>query len=211
MNEVKVAILVLIQLVVLATSQREVETIATNTDRAAQRQRYWQRRNQLSRITREYENMYYKLAPQVYDQMISASKSCDQELKMDSDEVKSCVERKMNAILTNKKKQDKDKAKNTRSKRQAPADPTTTPAPIVSDMDDANTTAVPISPEMSPVKSWRDVLRTERLVVGCFVEGLRKTEFRDLARKEWRETREEKYLDLMKTRSECLKNKLKST
>ena len=208
----KVAILVLIQLVVLATSQREVENVSSSSDRAAQRQRYWQRRNQLSRITREYENMYYKLAPQVYDQMIGASKSCDQELKMDSEEVKSCVEKKMNAILNNKKKQDKDKAKNTRNKRQAPVDPsTTTPAPIVSDMDDANTTAVPMAPEVNAVKSWRDVLRTERLVVGCFVEGMRKTEFRDLGRKEWRETRDQKYLELMKSRSECLKNKLKSS
>jgi hypothetical protein len=158
----------------------------------------------MHRVARDYETTYFKLSPATYDKMMTAVQECDKQLKMDNEVIKKCVSRRINR-QPDKKKQDKKKS---RTRRQAPdASTTAAPPPVVIDEENPETTT-PLPPGEEPVKSWKEVLRYERTTVFCYVNEMRKTELKDVPRKEWRQVRDQKIADLAKQKADCMKKQL---
>lgn len=203
-------ITVCVTFICVAAAQPAPTTIAPDESSAAdqkriQHQRYVERRRETARIGHTYEDSFFKLAPTVYDKMMAAVQVCDKQMGMETDDLKKCVSRRM-MRQPDKKKQDKKNAKKQRSKRQA-AESTTTVVPIVS--DEGTTEAVATTdPSAEKINSWRNVWAYEGTLVRCSVDGLRKTEFKDTPRKEWRDIRDQKVNEVMKQKAECMKKQL---
>lgn len=206
---------VLVYLVVaeetVTTASSETTTAATSVpNRETEHRRQHGIRRQIFQAVQKYENTFFKLAPNVYDQMMTAVKVCDTQLKMDTDSVKTCVTRRMNR-QHHKKKQDKNKA-SARSQRQveAPSSPSngTTGIPVIRD-EEVTETPVATDPSVTEqIKSWRNVVRYERTIIRCFVDDLRKSEFKDKSWKEWRDVRDQKVAEFMTRKEECMQKQL---
>lgn len=175
----------------------------TPEQKEAQRQKYIERRRAANQITRTYENMFFKLAPKVYDQMMTAVLACNKQMGMDTETLKKCTSRRMS------RHPDKKKAK-PRSRRQVAESTTTvspTGTPIVTD-DVTPDTSSTNDRGTEVTNSWREVIKYEGTLVRCFVDDMRKTEFKDLTRKEWRDARDQKVTEKMKQKAECMKKQL---
>ena len=215
MNNLKV-LTICITMICAAAAHETAATPAASAgpadQKSVQRQRFMERRRETHRITRVYEISFFKLAPTVYDKMMTAVQACDKQMGMDTEALKTCTTKRM-VRQPDKKKQDKKSQKRPRSRRQAP-EPATTPTtmtttgvPVVSDegIPDGSPAT---GPNTETINSWREVLRYEIILIRCFVDEKRNTEFKDVPRNEWREVKDQKVTELLKQKAECMKKQL---
>lgn len=221
MNLIKAAV-ILLTIAYAVVADDSASTPASNTtdttkptgEREEQHQNREQRRKmrrEQSRIMQKYENSFYKLAPNVYDQMMAAVQACDSQMKMNTETVQACASRRLNRQRVNKKKEDKNRMKD-RSQRQVQesSDATTeatTGIPVIRD-DEVTQTPVVTEPSAEQIKTWKQVIRYERTVVRCFVEEMRKSEFKGMPWKEWRDVRDQKAGQQMALKAECMHKQL---
>ena len=163
------------------------------------------RRKAMHMLSHSYERLYFKLSPETYEKMKKAADECNSELRMNSQEVNICTERRLlwsprhhnrhHSVYHTSSSSNKKNSDTQGGKRGKSLDNEVIPGAIYEDEDStrvsSSTTRLTVTSTQASIAkptaslaleieqrimSWRDVFAEEKSRVKCYIDKVKANE-----------------------------------